>query len=306
MKQHDSRIFFNKRFIIFDSNHCKKHCIHNYQFITIYSTNTKIFIIFKFFKSLTNIAKINVSIFIKMIIKDSINVIIMWFEKFEKLKQFVSKNKYLINNFFTIDVVVIFVENYEKFFNKVKKISRTLKQLKKQISIKFHKFINKWNYQTINKLSSHREWNYHIDLKSKVVSFVKKIYVLFRKQTQIIKQYIDEMLKKNFIRFSKFDYAILVLIVKKLEENLRMCMNYKIFNALIIKNRNVFSLIKKILTRLCAIKIYSKFDIIVVFNEIKMKKKWKKNRLFYSLRTIWICNHAFWILQCTRNFSIIH
>ena len=29
MKQHDSRIFFNKQFIIFDSNYYKKYCICN-------------------------------------------------------------------------------------------------------------------------------------------------------------------------------------------------------------------------------------------------------------------------------------
>ena len=186
----------------------------------------------------------------------------------------------MINNFFIFDVVVIFVENYEKFFNKVKKIFRTFKQFKKQISIKFYEFINRWNYQTINKLFFHKKWNYHIDLKSKIVFFVKKIYVLSRKQTQMIKQYIDEMLKKNFIRFNKFDYAIFVLIIKKFENDLRMCVNYRIFNALIIKNRNASFLIRKILTKLCAIKIYSKFDIIVVFNEVKMKKENEKKSFF--------------------------
>ena len=282
MKQHDSRIFFNKRFIIFDSKHCKKHCIHNYQLITVYSTNIKISITFKFSKSLTNIAEISVSIFIKMIIRDSINVMIMWSEKFEKLEQSASENKYLIDNFFTTDVVVIFAENYEKFFSKIKKISRTLKQLKKQISIEFHEFINRWNYQTINKLSFHRKWDHHIDLKSKIVSLAKKTYVLSREQTQMIKQYIDEMLEKNFIRFSKFEYATFVLIVKKLENDLRVCVNYRTFNALIIKNRNASSLIKKTLTRLCAIKIYSKFDIIVVFNEVKMRKKDEKKIVFLT------------------------
>ena len=127
-----------------------------------------------------------------------------------------------------------------------------------------------------------------------------------KKQIQIIKQYIDEMLKENFIRFNKFDYAIFVLIIKKFENDLRMCINYKIFNALIIKNRNVSFLIRKTLTKLCAIKIYNKFDIIVVFNEIKIKKKQKKNRFFNSLRFFRIRNHVFRILQCIRNVLIIY
>ena len=280
MKQHDLRIFFNKRFIIFDSNHCKKHCIHNYQFTTIYNTSIKTSITSESFRFSTDISKINVSVFIKMIIKNSISVIVIWFEEFKKLKQFPSKNKYLINNFFIIDVVVIFVENYEKFFNKIKKISHTIKQLKKQISIKFHQFINRLNYQATNKLFSHKEWNHHIDLKSKIVFLVKKIYVLSREQTQMIKQYNDEMLEKDFIRFNKFDYAIFVLIIKKFEENLRICVDYKILNALIIKNRNAFFLTREILTRLCAVRIYSKFDIIVAFNKVKMTEKDGKKIVF--------------------------
>ena len=53
------------------------------------------------------------------------------------------------------------------------------------------------------------------------------------------------------------------------------------FNFLIISNRNVLSLIKKILSKFYIVKIYSKFDIIIIFNKIRVKKNYKKNRLFY-------------------------
>jgi len=51
---------------------------------------------------------------------------------------------------------------------------------------------------------------------------------------------------------------------------LRVYVNYKDFNALTIKNRNTLLLIQEILQQLCKIKYYSKFDIIVVFNEIRI------------------------------------
>ena len=37
-----------------------------------------------------------------------------------------------------------------------------------------------------------------------------------------------------------------------------------------------FFLIKKFLTRLCVVKIYNKFDIIVVFNKTRVEKNRKK------------------------------
>jgi len=52
---------------------------------------------------------------------------------------------------------------------------------------------------------------------------------------------------------------------------LRVYVNYKYFNVLTIKNCNTLSLIQEILQRLCKIKYYNKFDIIAIFNEIRMR-----------------------------------
>ena len=62
------------------------------------------------------------------------------------------------------------------------------------------------------------------------------------------------MLKKNYIRSNIFSYTTFILIVKKFDNNLRICVNYYTFNALIIRNRNTFSLIKITLIKLCIIK----------------------------------------------------
>jgi len=51
---------------------------------------------------------------------------------------------------------------------------------------------------------------------------------------------------------------------------LRVYINYRDFNILTIKNRNTLLLIKKILQQLYKIKYYNKFDIIIVFNKIRI------------------------------------
>ena len=81
------------------------------------------------------------------------------------------------------------------------------------------------------------------------------------------------MLNKNYIRLSISSYVTLVLIVKKSNRELRVYIDYRILNALIIFNRNVLSLIKETLIKLYAVKIYSKFNIIVVFNKIRIRKE---------------------------------
>ena len=90
------------------------------------------------------------------------------------------------------------------------------------------------------------------------------------------------MLSKKYIKSNTFDYIAPMLIIKKLNDNLRICVNYKTLNALIIKNRNALLLIKNILTRLYSVKYFSKFDIIATFNEIRIQQKNKKKTTFLT------------------------
>ena len=78
------------------------------------------------------------------------------------------------------------------------------------------------------------------------------------------------MFKKNFIRFNHFSIISFVLFVKKSKNRLRFCINYRNFNVMTIKNRYSISLIRETLHRLIKVKIYIKFDIIIVYNVPQM------------------------------------
>ena len=201
-------------------------------------------------------------------------------------------------NFFAVNIATISVENFEKFFNKTDRISLIEKQLKKRISMKFHKYVKIFSLTETNKLSSRKEWNHRIDLKFETTSFAKKTYDLSRDQVKIIKKYVDDMLDKNFIKSSSFEYATSILIMKKLEDDLKVCVDYRVLNVLTIKNRNALSLIRKTLIRLCSTKMYSKFDIITAFNEVRIKKEDEKKTAFliryelfeYVIMSFELCN----------------
>ena len=84
------------------------------------------------------------------------------------------------------------------------------------------------------------------------------------------------MLKKKYIRFNTFLYIVFVLIIKKSNEKFKFYIDYRIFNIFIILNRNASPLIKKIFVKFYTTRIYSKFDIIIIFNKIRIKKGYKK------------------------------
>ena len=217
-----------------------------------------------------------------MIEKDDNEVVVMWLKHFEALNQLETNDRYLIKNLFFISIATIFLTNYEKFHDKMNKSLLTRVELKKQISINHHSWIECWDFREVNKLSSHKESDHRIDLQSNAISSIKKTYEISREQIIVIEKYIDDMMSKSFIRRNHARYVSSIFIVKKSNEEFRVCVDYRALNALIVKNKNASSLIRDTLTRLCSIKIYIKFDVIAIFNEIRVREDDQKKTIFIT------------------------
>jgi hypothetical protein len=59
----------------------------------------------------------------------------------------------------------------------------------------------------------------------------------------VLREYINENLKKRYIRLSTLLIRYPVLFVPKLNEKLRMYVDYRQFNTITIKNRYILPLI---------------------------------------------------------------
>lgn len=88
-------------------------------------------------------------------------------------------------------------------------------------------------------------------------------------ELKILKKYHEKNLSK-FIGASFSLAASYVLFACKPKGGLRFYIDYRQLNAMTIKNQYLLPLIKKILERICKAKIYSKIDIIAVFNCLHM------------------------------------
>ena len=87
----------------------------------------------------------------------------------------------------------------------------------------------------------------------------------------MVKEYVKDMLGKEYIRPSTSPYAVSVLIIKKPDGRLRIYIDYRALNILTIKNRNAPPLIRETLARLYVAKVFTKFNIIAAFNKIRIK-----------------------------------
>ena len=93
---------------------------------------------------------------------------------------------------------------------------------------------------------------------------------MFKDELLMLQKYFQNNLKKEFIKFNSFFVVASMLFVKKLDENLRFCIDYRDLNAISLKNRYSLLLFRETLNRLNSVKYYFKIDIIVAFNRLRI------------------------------------
>jgi hypothetical protein len=98
-------------------------------------------------------------------------------------------------------------------------------------------------------------------------------------QTELaaLREYIDENLSKNFIRYSKSHVGASVLFVKKKDGSLRIYADYHGLNKVTKKNRYPLPLISGLLEQLGSTKIFTKIELRGAYNLVQVKAgdEWK-------------------------------
>ena len=103
------------------------------------------------------------------------------------------------------------------------------------VSEKYHDLINVFERQNINKLFSHqKKYDIRIDLKSGKTSSFESLYDMLWNELQMLQQYLNKHLAKNFIQSSYFLFMFSVLFAKKSNRELWFCINYQVLNIIII------------------------------------------------------------------------
>jgi hypothetical protein len=146
-----------------------------------------------------------------------------------------------------------------------------------EILFQYAKFQDIFSKMNAHKLFEHDSQNHVIEILFDRESFFDSIYNLFVAELIILKTYIDEYMKKRFIIKFVLFASVFILFVKKLNDKLRLCVNYRDLNEIIIKNRYSLFLINENLNKLFEVKIFSKLNIRDVFHRIRIRNddEWK-------------------------------
>jgi len=138
---------------------------------------------------------------------------------------------------------------------------------------RYSKHLHVFSKKETDILLKHETHDHAIHLKEGAQAPAFALYGMSHNEAQELRRYLDENLGKGFIRASRSEAAAPVLFVKKAEEGLRFCVDYRGLNAITVKNRYSLLLIFETLNRLSRAKIFTKLDIIAAFNRLRIREE---------------------------------
>jgi hypothetical protein len=149
--------------------------------------------------------------------------------------------------------------------------------LKAKVPPGYHEFKGVFSAEEAKELPPH--WPY--DRKIKTIDGQlpphEQIYNMSQVELDALKSDINEVLSKGFIRTSNSPIGAPVLFVKKKNGTLRLCVDYWALNKITIKNWYPLLLLGDLMDRLSRAKFYTKIDLQVGYNNIRIAKgeEWK-------------------------------
>jgi hypothetical protein len=106
-----------------------------------------------------------------------------------------------------------------------------------------------------------RDIEFAIELQPRTAPISKRPYRMPPAELAELKKQLQEFLDKGFIRPSTSPWGCPALFVKKKDESLRMCVNYRPINAVTIKNKYPLPRIDVLFDQLVGAKVFSKIDL---------------------------------------------
>ncbi|GAU29982.1 hypothetical protein TSUD_360970 [Trifolium subterraneum] len=125
--------------------------------------------------------------------------------------------------------------------------------------------------EEINSLPPEREIEFSIDLVPGSQPISVAPYRMSPLELRELKSQLEELLQKHFIRPSVSPWGAPVLLVKKKDGTMRLCIDYRQLNKVTIKNKYPLPRIDDLLDQLRGATIFSKIDLRSGYHQIRIR-----------------------------------
>jgi hypothetical protein len=118
-----------------------------------------------------------------------------------------------------------------------------------------------------------REIEFTIDLLPGTGPISKAPYRMAPLELKELKEQLQELLDRGFIHPSVSPWGAPVLFVKKKDESMRLCIDYRELNKVTVKNRYPLPRIDDLFDQLHSSQVFSKIDLRSGYHQLKIKEE---------------------------------
>jgi hypothetical protein len=118
-----------------------------------------------------------------------------------------------------------------------------------------------------------RDVEFVIELQPGTTPISRRPYKMTPKELAELKVQLNELLDKGYIRPSSSPWGCPALFVKKKDQSLRLCVDYRPLNAITVKNKYPLPRIDILFDQLAGAKVFSKVDLRSCYHQIKIRSE---------------------------------
>ena len=155
-----------------------------------------------------------------------------------------------------------------KIWNKKEEIAKSKKEVKKLVPQWFHKWIHVFGKEASKRMPTRKVWDHVIETKEGFVPRKGKVYLLSREEREEMQEFIQEQLRKGYIRPLKSSQTAPVFFVGKKDGKKHMVQDYRYLNKWTVKNNYPLSLISDIVENIGTKKVFTKMNLQWGYNNV--------------------------------------
>jgi len=121
-------------------------------------------------------------------------------------------------------------------------------------------------------MPTRKVWDHAIDLKEMFKPRKGRIYPLSKNERKEVQNFVEDQLRKEYIRPSKSPQTSPVFFVGKKDRSKRIVMDYHNLNDQTVKNNYLLPLITDLIDNMGSKKVFTKMDLRWGFNNMRIKE----------------------------------
>jgi len=157
--------------------------------------------------------------------------------------------------------IVRWVIDDKEDWEKEEEIEEDHRKIEEMVPKRFLKWKKVFGKVKLERMPTRKTWDHAIDLKETFKLQKGRIYPLSKNEREEVQKFMEDQLRKGYIRPSKLPQTSLVFFVSKKDGNKRMVIDYHNLSDQTIKNNYPLPLITELIDNMGSKKVFTKMDL---------------------------------------------